>query len=230
MARGGWLHYSIIAKGTRFEDAIALCRNWQEFWELNVLALFHYFPSAKWGRWERNQMTRQLLQLGLISYSEYIDHEKTTGSVRQRNRGQGPSQHAVQETRNFICCHLKRNDPVNRRFVQYLCMLSNEVCILVKDGKTGRIIVKPPDERLWLVRTKSGMGRGRAIRNPWNIVASVGEDMFERLSEYKSYGSDQFGFNAYYDVTMWDLEPGQSYAYLFNTLNSVGQHHKGHWP
>lgn len=31
MARGGWLQYSIIAKGSRFEDAVELCRNWEEF-------------------------------------------------------------------------------------------------------------------------------------------------------------------------------------------------------
>lgn len=40
MARGGWLHYSIIAQGSSLGDAIRLCRSWSEFWNLNILAIF----------------------------------------------------------------------------------------------------------------------------------------------------------------------------------------------
>ena len=46
MTRGGWLHFCIIAKDSNLYDAIHLCRNWDEFFELNVLALFGYFPAA----------------------------------------------------------------------------------------------------------------------------------------------------------------------------------------
>lgn len=44
MARGGWLQFSIIARGTPFGEAVQLCRNWNEFWELNSLAVYQYFP------------------------------------------------------------------------------------------------------------------------------------------------------------------------------------------
>ncbi|KAK4504763.1 hypothetical protein PRZ48_002725 [Zasmidium cellare] len=219
MARGGWLHYSIIAKGTRFEDAIGLCRNWQEFWELNVLALFQYFPSATWGSWERDQMTRQLLQLGLIPYSEFNAADETTKRWQQRGRGRGPTQHAAIEAKNFICAHMKRNDPVSRRFVQYLSMMSNYVCILVRDGKTGRILIKPPKEHSWLVRKKSGLGR--ASKNEWDVIAEVGEHMFEQLETSRAYGSYSFGFNSYYDITIWDLEPGMPYPYLYDTIHTA---------
>ncbi|KAF2168271.1 hypothetical protein M409DRAFT_21709 [Zasmidium cellare ATCC 36951] len=219
MARGGWLHYSIIAKGTGFEDAIGLCRNWQEFWELNVLALFQYFPSATWGRWERDQMTRKLLQLGLIPYSEFNAADEITKRWQQRGRGRGQTQHAVSEAKNFICAHMKRNDPVSRRFVQYLSMMSNYVCILVRDGKTGRILIQPPKEHSWLVRKKSGIGR--ASKNEWDVIAEVGEHMFERLENVRAYGSHAFGFNSYYDITIWDLEPGQPFPYLYDTIHTA---------
>lgn len=219
MARGGWLQYSIIAKGTRFEDAIALCRNWQEFWELNVLALYQYFPKPTFARWERNQMIRQLLQLGLIPYGEFTEAEKLSSATQRRNRGQGPSQHAIREVRNFLCGHMKRNDPVTRRFVQYLSMESNQLCVLVRDGKTGRTLVKPPEEQLWLARQKIGMGR--ASKNEWHVLASVGDWLFEKMDEFRSLKTYVFGFNAYYDITIWDLKPGQSFAYTYNAINNV---------
>ena len=46
MARGGWLQYSVIAKDSRFEDAISLRSKWQEFRELSTLAICQYFPST----------------------------------------------------------------------------------------------------------------------------------------------------------------------------------------
>lgn len=58
-----------------------------------------------------------------------------------------PRSHAVAEYRNVICGHIKRNDPVSRRFVQYINFQAGEVCILVRDAKTGRIVVQPPRER-----------------------------------------------------------------------------------
>jgi hypothetical protein len=48
--RGGWYHFSIIAKDSDLHDAIELCRNWNEFFELNILCIHHYFPAAKWTR------------------------------------------------------------------------------------------------------------------------------------------------------------------------------------
>lgn len=48
MNRGGWLHFSIIAKDSNLHEAITLCRHWDEFYELNILAVYQYFlePSG----------------------------------------------------------------------------------------------------------------------------------------------------------------------------------------
>jgi hypothetical protein len=63
MNRGGWLHFCIIAKDSSLNDAVALCRHWDEFFELNVLALWHYFPGANWAEWVGNRYRQQMLQL-----------------------------------------------------------------------------------------------------------------------------------------------------------------------
>lgn len=63
MARDGWLQFSVMAKDCSFEDAVSLCRNWDEFYELQTLVLWHFFPSAKWASWSQNVMTEQLLHM-----------------------------------------------------------------------------------------------------------------------------------------------------------------------
>ncbi|KAL2020814.1 hypothetical protein VTK56DRAFT_7907 [Thermocarpiscus australiensis] len=63
MARAGWLHSSIMAKDCSFHDAIALCRNWDEFFELNILTLWQYFPASRWTGWSGNYLTAELTQL-----------------------------------------------------------------------------------------------------------------------------------------------------------------------
>lgn len=61
--RRGWLQFSIIAKDSQLYDVIKLCRNWDEFWELNVLVNWRYFPTANWLIWRGDQLKSQLLQL-----------------------------------------------------------------------------------------------------------------------------------------------------------------------
>jgi hypothetical protein len=63
MNRGGWLHFCIIAKDSSLHDAVALCRHWDEFFELNILAIWQYFPGANWAEWVGNRYRQQMLQL-----------------------------------------------------------------------------------------------------------------------------------------------------------------------
>ncbi|KAF2657234.1 hypothetical protein K491DRAFT_777340 [Lophiostoma macrostomum CBS 122681] len=67
--RGGWYRFSIIAKDSDLYDAIQLCRNWNELFELNILCIYHYFPAEKWTRLSGDLMRQQLLQLGLFLIS-----------------------------------------------------------------------------------------------------------------------------------------------------------------
>ena len=66
--RGGWLHSGILAKDSDLFDAVSLCKTWEEFYELQVLASFHYFPASNWLFRSGDQENVQLLQLGLIPY------------------------------------------------------------------------------------------------------------------------------------------------------------------
>jgi hypothetical protein len=63
MLRGGWLQFSIIAKGSSLFDAMSLCRNWDEFYELTILACFQYFPTSNWATWVGDRGRQQMLQL-----------------------------------------------------------------------------------------------------------------------------------------------------------------------
>ena len=62
ISRGGWLHFSILAKDSDLHQAVELCRNWEEFWELNVLSTFQYFPAANWLQWKGDRRRQQFLQ------------------------------------------------------------------------------------------------------------------------------------------------------------------------
>lgn len=46
--RGGWLQFSILARNCSLYKAAELCKSWDEFYELNVLALYFYFPNPEW--------------------------------------------------------------------------------------------------------------------------------------------------------------------------------------
>ncbi|KAI9694857.1 MAG: hypothetical protein M1822_000473 [Bathelium mastoideum] len=225
MARGGWLHWTIMAKDTHLSDAIALCRNWNEFWELNILAIFKYFPSAHYVRWSGDRVREQFLQLGLIPYYHYSAAEKNT-AYHQSGGHQHGRFHAVAETRNFSCFHVKRNDPMSRRFIKYLTMQTCDVCTLVRDGTDGRIIVQPPEEQLWLRREK--FGPGRASKGDWRILKKVGKQLFEEIDKQREW---RFGFDDYYDVWVWDNEPGkpyeEHYARINNTLTKAGRFRQG---
>ena len=63
ISRGGWLQFCLVAKDSDLHDAIKLCRHWDEFFDLNILANFQYFPAANWLRWKGDRLRQQLLQL-----------------------------------------------------------------------------------------------------------------------------------------------------------------------
>lgn len=84
MARDGWLQFSVMAKDCTFEEAVLLCRNWDEFYELQTLVLWHFFPSAKWASWAQNALTEQLLHLVRSTWHPYMSNSLTTSRASSR--------------------------------------------------------------------------------------------------------------------------------------------------
>ncbi|PQE18079.1 mfs allantoate protein [Rutstroemia sp. NJR-2017a BVV2] len=218
MSRGGWLHFCLIAKDSSLKEAVSLCRNWDEFFELNILACWDYFPAAKWLSWIGNRFKQQALQLGFIMYFDTFspDARDLSTSRTTGGRGQFRRSHAILEARNFICAHIKRDDPVSRRLIQYLAMQTHRLLLLVRDTETGRLLVKPPEEERWLFREKSGIGR--ASRNEWNVLKEIGPQFFEEMETHREW---RFSFKEYYDVYVWDLEPGERFAGIFNVVQEM---------
>ncbi|KAL2061188.1 hypothetical protein VTL71DRAFT_7461 [Oculimacula yallundae] len=219
MNRGGWLHFCIIAKESDLHDAVALCRHWDEFFELNILAIWGYFPGKSWAEWAGNRYRQQMLQHGFIMYYESSDPDAYQLTIHQQQGGRrGPARrtHMTFEARNWICAHIKRDDQASRRLVQYLSMQRHRLLVLVRDAETGNLVIKPPEDERWLYRQKAGLGR--AVRNDWNVIKSVGPLFFEEMEKYRGWN---FSFKEYYDVYVWDLEPGEPFAVLYNGLQEM---------
>ncbi|KAH7161235.1 hypothetical protein EDB81DRAFT_879566 [Dactylonectria macrodidyma] len=204
MSRDGWLQFSIMAKDCNIKHAIQLCRNWTEFSDLHTLAHWQYFPVSNWQSWHGNRLTQELQDMGLFTY--FIDFEASKNFERnkkQRLRRPKPKRPGdiISQSRNVMAANMKRDDPVTRRFLQYLMMRAGEVLVVVRDGKTGRIITAPPKDNLWTCRQKTGVEGAE-----WQHVLSVGPEFFnmtDRLREWR------FGFPGYYDIYIWDLRVDQ---------------------
>jgi hypothetical protein len=216
LTRGGWFHFSIIAKDSDLFDAVELCRNWNEFFELNILCLYHYFPAPKWTKFIGDLARQQLLQLGFIPYFHGDKAEKVTNYFQTGSRGMTRRAHQHTEMRNFVCGHIKRDDPVSRRFIQYLAMETWELRALVRDAKTGHVLISPPEDELWLLREKSGWGR--ASRNEYETIGEVGTAFFEAMDKSRKW---HFGFEEFYDVYIWDANPGRSFFILQRKIEEI---------
>ncbi|KAL7931850.1 hypothetical protein V8C35DRAFT_308732 [Trichoderma chlorosporum] len=215
MSRDGWLQFSIIAKDCDLKHAVQLCRNWAEFSDLNLLTLWQYFPASNWASWGNNRLIQQLLELQFFPYFIDLDAQRYNRHFQTSGRGQARRAHDIIQTRNIIVGHMKRRDPVTRRFLQYLTMRTGELLLLVRDGKTGRVITAPPDEHLWTYRRKQGIGR--ASKNEWQNVLEVGIDYFDMTDKLREW---RFGFDDYYDVFIWDFVPGETPLRMYNVVIS----------
>ncbi|KLP12023.1 uncharacterized protein FFB20_09282 [Fusarium fujikuroi] len=213
MSRDGWLHFSVMAKDCDLKHAIQLCRNWSEFSELNLLTLWQYFPASNWTSWGQDRFMQQLQQLGFFPYFTDFDADKYSHHHQIGGRSQGRRQHDIVEARNILVGNMKRNDPVTRRFLQYLLMRRGEVLVMVRDGKTGRVITAPNDEHLWTYRKKQGLGR--ASKNDWFNILDVGPDFMKLTDILREW---RFGFDDYYDVFIWDFVPGEPHMDLYNIV------------
>lgn len=216
MSRDGWLQFSIIAKDCDLKHAIQLCRNWAEFSDLNLLTLWQYFPASNWASWGNNRMIQQLKELQFFPYFIDLDAQQHSRHFQVGGRGRIRRQHDIVETRNIIAGHMKRNHPVTRRFLQYLIMRTGELLVLVRDGKTGRVITAPPEEHLWTYRRKQGIGR--ASKNEWNNVLEIGPDYFDMTDSLREW---RFSFHDYYDIFIWDFVPDQSPMDMYNVVITV---------
>lgn len=149
----------------------------------------------------------------LESQAEHLTIRRQTGARSHTGR-----QHMLFEARPFICGQMRRNDPVTRRFIQYLSMMSSKVLVLARDGKSGKILLEPHEEQRWLKRVKSGIGR--AAKNQWQVLQSVGEKFFKEMDTKRAWS---LSFNDYYDVYVWALAAGENFHVLCNVVHDVSE-------
>ncbi|KAJ4302088.1 hypothetical protein N0V88_002224 [Collariella sp. IMI 366227] len=222
MARDGWLQFSIMAKDCSFEDAIGLCRNWDEFFEIHLLSLWQYFPASKWTGWSGNALTEELTQMGFIPFHmNFSAEENTTYShLPSMSRKNIRRQQIVVESRNAVCAYMKRNDPFTHRFIQYAKMRSCEFFILVRDGKDGRIITAPDRDQRWIRRSRRGISATGPSRyeDNWDVEIDVGPLFFDIAELSRKW---HFNFDSYYEVYIWDFIPGRPAIDLYHHLRDT---------
>ncbi|MCJ1357231.1 MAG: hypothetical protein MMC33_007227 [Icmadophila ericetorum] len=97
-----------------------------------------------------DQLRMQQLQLGFIPYFQFTEADKATVRHQTGSRGEGRRMHALYKAHNIVCAHIQRSSAISRRFIQYLAMKTADCCLLVRDVKTGKIVVQPPENQLWL--------------------------------------------------------------------------------
>lgn len=211
MSRDGWFQFSVMAKDCDFGHAIQLCRNWNEFYELNLLAKWKYFNASSWKPWSSDSLVDQLQEMKLFPY--FVDLEV---GLTHSYASADPDTYDYIESKNVIAAYMKRNDPVTRRFLQYLKMRTGEVALLVRDGKTGRVITAPPEEYMWTYRRRNAVGE--TDHSKWDQVLKMGPQFFELTGQQRQW---KFGFTDYYDIVIWDLTPNKSRKDIFNLVMSV---------
>ncbi|KAI1112839.1 hypothetical protein F5Y14DRAFT_244471 [Nemania sp. NC0429] len=215
MSREGWLQFSVLANGCDLRKAVQLCRNWDEFSQLNFLASWQYFPASNWMSWGTDRLTKQLHDLGFFPFfgdlaADNFSRHFQVGGARSSQR----RRHDFVEARNIMVGHMKRNDSVTRRFLQYCSMRTGEILLAVRDGKTGKIITAPrKDEALWTLRSKKGMGR--AAKNEWEVELEIGPDYFDFVEMFRNW---HLGFDDSYEVWIWHFAPAQSGIHLYNVI------------
>ncbi|KAI0880759.1 uncharacterized protein GGS22DRAFT_182070 [Annulohypoxylon maeteangense] len=213
MSRDGWLQFSVMAKDCDLRHAVQLCRNWDEFSRLNFLTVWQYFPASNWVSWSSDRFTQQLHELGFFPYFKDFEAQKHSHYHQVGGRSQHRRQHSFFEVRNIIVGHMRRNDSVTRRFLQYCTMRTGELLLLVRDGKTGKIITAPEEEHLWTMRRKEGLGR--ASKKEWEIMLEVGPEYFDMVDILRRW---RLGFEDYYEVWLWDFVPCNDAAPLYNVI------------
>ncbi|KAI1654605.1 hypothetical protein F4813DRAFT_398932 [Daldinia decipiens] len=213
MSRNGWLQFSVMAKDCDLKHAVQLCRNWDEFSQLNFLTVWQYFPASNWVSWGSDRLTQQLHELGFFPYFKDFEARKHSRHFQIGARSQHRRQHNIVEARNIVVGHMRRNDSVTRRFLQYCTMRAGELLVLVQDGKTGKIITAPEEEHLWTLRRKEGLGR--ASKNEWDILLEVGPEYFDMVDILREW---RLGFEDYYEVWLWDFVPCNEPILLYNII------------
>jgi len=222
MPRDGWLHFSIMARNCSFPDAMSLCRNWDEFAHLHFLTGWHYFPVSGWFTWSGNLMTEELIGKGFVPF--YIDG--TAQAETSYNKMHRVTQRAIEacpmvvEARNMVCAYMKRNDAASRRFIQYILLSRGEALILVRDGKTGKIVVAPEENERWWRRSIPGFmgprpGHHVSDSLPWR-KDEVNANFFARTQVDRAW---KLGFDSYYEVYIWDNAPGQEIESLYRLIS-----------
>ncbi|KAI0438334.1 hypothetical protein F4803DRAFT_535307 [Xylaria telfairii] len=215
MSREGWLQFSVLAKGCDLRKAVQLCRNWGEFTQLNFLASWQYFLASNWVSWGTDRLTKQLHDLGFFPF--FVDLSAENFSRRFQAGGSRSQQRRVHdfvEARNIMVGHMKRDDSVTRRFLQYCSMRTGEVLLAVRDGRTGKIVTAPHSkDALWTLRSKKGIGR--AAKNEWHVELEIGPEYFAFVEQYRNW---HLGFDDYYEVWIWQFVPGERGTLLYNFI------------
>lgn len=183
------------------ETAIEFCDNFEDYHELNVLALQGYFigtPLSFFGH-DENLFIQHARRLGFIPYKQREANLKRLSPMYQE--------------RSYICARVARDTDEGRRFISMARTWCSELCIYARDAKLDAIICEPPEAEKWLSRKKAPSKNIHKAK--WVPCETVGSKFFRELYTGKSRVKP--GFNDYIDMVIWDRYPDRQYE-MFSSI------------
>lgn len=208
----GWYQFSMMAGNCSPWDAISICTSWNEFFDLNILALNGFLRN--WFTALDHTMIQHLRQIGFVSYAESSNAARTTTTFRVGGRRRRA--YKVIEARNYVCANISRDDPGSWRFIKLLQSYTARVVVYVKDCLTGQVICAPPDSEKWMARYKEG--NGKLNKGKWVVHQSFDRVFRATIEERRPW---KLQFNGYLDIVVWDRHPGCEITSLHLFLTAV---------
>lgn len=208
----GWYQFSMMAGNCSSWDAISICTSWNEFFDLNILALNGFLQN--WFTSLDHSMIQHLRQIGFVSYAESSNAARAATFFQVGGRRRRASK--VVEARNYICANISREDPGSWRFIKFLQSYTARVVVYAKDCLTGQVICAPPDSEKWIFRYKEG--NGNLNKRKWVVHQSFDRVFRTQIEEHRPW---KLQFNDYIDVVVWDLHSGREIQSLHLFLVAV---------
>lgn len=186
---------------------------------LNLLAMSGYFSNLafNWTGAHDQQYLNRTRMMGFLTYHHFTQAEHA--SAINPKSGQGVF--SARQARNFVCACMGRDSDAARRFIAMCATTTSEMCLYVRDMKTGKVIYEPPPSQRWIMREKQG--RGRMHRIPWTVVMALDADFRKELDARRPW---KFHFTDYLDIQIVDRHPGRNFNFLIGAI--IKYLHKAH--
>jgi len=214
LPRRGWFLFGLLTFAS-YSTALSLCQSWDEAFELSILSMHGYFSALpqSWAGAHEPEVLREARRIGFLTYARSGRADKATKKMPFPG-GLG-SGYMESEARNYICGNMSREDPRARRFIKMAEATTSELCIWVKDCRTGKVIYKPPPEETWITRVQAVGKNVRACLRGWDVQQAMDAKFREQIEATRPW---KLAFPDYLEVHIWDRHAGRHLMSMMSVI------------